>query len=160
MKKFGQALLAVLICQAAGGLGSIATYPNIDTWYETLIQPVFAPPNWVFAPAWILLYTLMGIALFLVWEKRRDNRFGAAVIFFFAQLYFNIIWSYVFFSWHNLALAYLEIMLLLGLIIVTTVFFFKISKPAGWLMVPYIAWVTFASFLNLAFWYLNYPYLA
>ncbi|MBU0732470.1 tryptophan-rich sensory protein [Patescibacteria group bacterium] len=159
MKRFGQALLAILICQVAGGIGAIATYPNIATWYDTLIEPVFAPPNWLFGPAWVLLYTLMGIALFLVWEKRQDNRFGAAIIFFFTQLYFNALWSHIFFGWHNLGLAYLEILLLLGLIIITTIFFFKIDKAAGWLMVPYIVWVTFASFLNLAFWYLNYPYL-
>lgn len=155
MKRFFQAVLAIIICQSAGLVGSLATFPNIDTWYTTLVQPSFAPPNWLFGPAWVTLYTLMGIALFLVWEKRKDDKFGAAMIFFFVQLLLNTLWSFIFFSWHNLGLALFEIILMLGMIVVTTIYFFKIRKAAGWLMVPYIAWVSFATILNFAFWILN-----
>lgn len=145
------------VCFAAAGLGSLATYPSIPTWYATLNKPGFTPPNWVFGPAWTLLYLLMAVAAWLVWQKIEEDRpaVRGALIAFGLQLLANVLWSVVFFGYHSPLAGYAVIILLWLLILWTMIRFFRISKIAGWLLVPYLLWVTFASGLNLAVVLLN-----
>lgn len=149
-------VLAVAVCQGVGILGALFTAPSIPNWYASLQRPSFTPASWLFAPAWITLYILMGIAVFLVfrqgWEKPAI-RF--AVYLFGAQLVLNALWTPLFFGLHWLLIAFIEITLLWILIFLTMQRFWRLSRAAGILMVPYLLWVTFASALNLSFWLLN-----
>lgn len=146
----------VLACEAAGLLGSVFTFSQIPTWYAALNQPSFNPPSWVFGPVWTTLYALMGIALYLVWEKGIKNlKVREAVIFFAVQLTLNVAWSVIFFGLHNIPAALAEIVILWAFILATTIKFFRISRAAGWLMVPYLAWSTFATLLTYSYSILN-----
>jgi benzodiazapine receptor len=147
---------SVLFCQAAGVLGALATTPSIGGWYKGLVKPSFNPPNWIFGPVWTILYLLMGIALFLVW-RRGPKTAGvmAALVLFLIQLGLNVLWSILFFGLHQPALAFFEIAALWVFILLTALKFFSLSRPAGWLLVPYLLWVTFASALNFSIWRLN-----
>lgn len=142
----------ILLAEGAGLIGTLATTPAIGGWYATLIRPDIAPPNWVFGPVWTTLFFLMGVALFLVW--RRGGTAVAYVAFGF-QLALNILWSFIFFGAHNLGGALIEIALLWIAIAATIWAFAKKSKTAAWLLVPYLLWVSFASYLNFMFWTLN-----
>ena len=157
-KKFSLILsfiISILIAQTTGFLGSIFTAPNIKTWYAFLEKPFFSPPDWLFAPAWIILYTLMGIAAFLVWQKRHSKGVKLALWLYLIHLGFNALWSVIFFGFKNPGLAFFEILILWVLILIVTVKFFKIEKAAGFLFIPYLFWVTFAAILNFAVWQLN-----
>ncbi len=149
-------VLSIIICQGAGFLGSLATMPSIATWYKTIAKPSFNPPNALFGPAWITLYALMGVALFLIW-KRGTATAGvkSAMILFFVQLVLNTLWSVLFFGLHQPMWAFIEILVLWLLILLTLIAFWRIALPAGLLLVPYFLWVSFASALNLAIWRLN-----
>ncbi|MBN1224021.1 MAG: tryptophan-rich sensory protein, partial [Candidatus Aminicenantes bacterium] len=139
---------SVLLCQLAGIVGGIFTASSVGTWYAGLTKPAFNPPSWVFSPVWITLYLLMGIALFLVLKKDFDSEgVRIAVIFFVCQLVLNALWSYLFFGLKAPLAAFLEIVVLWALILITTVKFFRISRAAGILLVPYLLWVGFASVL-------------
>ncbi|MBE2227828.1 MAG: tryptophan-rich sensory protein [Ignavibacteria bacterium] len=156
MKKIIKLVVSIVVCQLAGVIGSIFTVSNINTWYIDLSKPLLNPPNWVFGPVWITLYFLMGIALFLVWNKGLDSRFSKnAFILFIVQLVFNAMWSIVFFGLHQLLISVFVIIILWLLIFVNIVQFGKISKPAAYLLLPYILWVSFASYLNIAIYILN-----
>ena len=149
-------LLSIVVCQLAGVVGGIFTASSVGTWYDGLIKPSFNPPSWIFSPVWISLYLLMGIALFLVLRKGFGSEgVRSAVILFAFQLVFNTLWSFLFFGLRAPLAAFLEIAVLLGLIFITTVKFFQISKTAGILLVPYLFWVGFASVLNFFLWSLN-----
>lgn len=143
----------IVFAQAAGIIGSLFTMSAIDGWYATLIRPELAPPNWVFGPVWITLYALMGIAAFLVWRK--DRHLNKALILFVLQLVLNSLWSIIFFGMQALGAAFVEIVFLWLAVIATIIAFQKISRTAAWLLVPYILWVSFAAYLNFAFWTLN-----
>lgn len=156
------AVVSVIIAQMVGFLGSVFTAPNIESWYALLEKPFFSPPNWLFAPVWITLYALMGIAAFLVWSscaKATDGqtrkRIKIALGLYGAQLVLNALWSVIFFGLKNPGLAFFEILILWALILIVAVKFFKIEKAAGLLFIPYILWVTFAAILNFAIWQLN-----
>jgi len=150
MKNFVKLIFSIVVCELAGIIGSFFTAPAVKTWYPTLIKPSFKPPNWLFAPVWTALFLLMGIAMFLVWKKDKKG-----LKIFFAQLFFNILWSIMFFGLKSPSLGFIVIVVLWILILATIIRFFKISKPAGWLLIPYILWVSFASILNLAILILN-----
>ncbi len=126
-----------------------------DEWYSRLNKPSWNPPGWVFGPAWSLLYTLMGTAAWLVWRQGGWNRQGAALRWFILQWIFNALWTPLFFGLHRPDLAFVEILILISVLTVTLVRFWKISRPAGVLLIPYLAWVCFAAFLNLTLWRLN-----
>ncbi len=144
--------LAIIICELAGVIGSFFTTPSIATWYKTLVRPFLAPPNWVFGPVWTTLFLMMGISLFLVWEKDRKSKIAKIALSVFAlQLVLNTLWSILFFGLHNPLLAFIEIIFLWLAILASIILFSKISKPAAWLLVPYILWVSFASYLNFSF---------
>lgn len=148
-------VLAVLICQSAGVIGSVFTTSSLESWYQKLVKPSFNPPGWLFGPVWISLYLLMGISLYLVWIRRPEQGTFAALVFFGIQLLLNTLWSVVFFGLQRPGLAFLEILFLFTAILVTAFLFFKISRPAAYLMIPYLIWVGFASVLNYFIWRLN-----
>ncbi len=151
------AIVAVLICEAAGGIGGIATASSVKEWYPTLNKPAFNPPSWVFGPVWTALYAMMGIAAWLVWRSGGWGRpsVRAALTLFIAQLALNAPWSWIFFGLRQPFWAFVDLVALWALIMATTVLFFRISIPAGALMLPYIAWVSFAGLLNYFIWRLN-----
>lgn len=152
----GKALGAVLFCEAVGLLAAWVTQTSVTTWYPTLAKPSFTPPNWVFAPAWTTLYALMGIAAFLVWRRGPDRvRVRTALMAFGLQLAANAGWSFAFFGARSPALGLVVILILWGLLAWTMDRFFRVRPVAGWLLVPYLAWVTYALALNAAIWGMN-----
>jgi len=156
LRDFGRLLAAVLVCQAAGLIGSVFTFESIPTWYASLNKPFFNPPNWVFAPAWITLYTLMGISFYLVWGKGLHSKQAKIAIGIFgAQLFLNALWSILFFGLKMPLVAFVEIIALWAFIALTIWKFYPISKKAAYLLIPYIAWVSFAALLNYSIWALN-----
>lgn len=147
---------AIVVSELAGIIGSVFTTPSIAGWYVTLTKPALNPPAWVFGPVWTTLFALMGIAAFLIWKKgleRRDVKIALGM--FVGQLVLNTLWSIIFFGLRSPGGALIEIIFLWFAILATIVAFAKISKPAAWLLVPYIAWVSFAGYLNFTIWMLN-----
>lgn len=155
MKKSIQILVAVLICQAAGLIGSFFTISAIESWYDTLIKPSFNPPGWVFGPVWTFLYTLMGIALYLVWAAKKSKIRTISLWLFGIQLALNSLWSFLFFGLHSPGLAFAEILVLWAAILATAFYFSKLDRGATYLMIPYLLWVSFAVILNGALFTLN-----
>ena len=152
-------IISIAIPLLVGFSGSFFTVTAPGSWYTTIEKPEWNPPGWVFAPVWTTLYILMGIALFLVWKHPApDHRKRAAVIFFGLQLLLNFAWSFIFFDQHRIGLALADIILLWLTILITIFLFAKISRPAAWLLVPYISWVSFAGLLNFTIWMLNRGY--
>lgn len=149
--------IAILVCEGAGIVGSLFTLSEIPTWYATLHKPLLSPPNWVFGPVWTALYLLMGIALYLVWRRGLKTKgVKKAFAVFGLQLVLNSLWSVVFFGLHNPFLALYIIGAMWVLIVATIIAFRSVSPTAAYLLVPYLAWVTFASYLNYSIWALNY----
>jgi len=137
------------LCLLAGGIGSLATMPAINSWYVTLNKPSFSPPNWLFGPVWTALYILMGIAAYLIWREAGSKNIKGALIIFVMQLLLNIFWSLIFFGLRQPGWALGEIIVMWMAILATILAFYPISKIATGLLIPYLLWVTFASFLNL-----------
>jgi tryptophan-rich sensory protein len=151
-----QLISAIAVCEIAGMLGSVFTLPAISGWYAGLMRPAFSPPNWIFGPVWTTLFALMGIAAFLVWQKGWKQRMVRTALWIFAvQLVLNVAWSFIFFGQHNPGGAFIDIVLLWIAILATIIVFNRLSKPAAWLLLPYIAWVSFAGYLNYSIWQLN-----
>lgn len=136
-------------------ISSILTVPAIPTWYAALAKPSFNPPNQLFGPVWTLLYTFMAIAAWLVWKRPDSPLRRTGLVWFAIQLGLNFLWSFVFFWAHQIGLAVVEIALLWVAILGTMLIFFRLSKVAGSLFIPYLAWVSFASLLNVAIWRMN-----
>lgn len=157
MQRILRITTTVIICVIIGYLSSIVTRDGIITWYPTLVKPVFNPPNWIFAPVWSLLYIMIGVAGGMIWNRIETDKEGVTSAFkiFIAQLALNALWSYLFFGLHNPLLALIEIIILWILIFETYNQFVKIDKVAGKLMLPYLAWVSFATILNGSIWWLN-----
>jgi benzodiazapine receptor len=156
MMKILKIVLLVAVCVTLGYLSGMVTRDSINTWYPTLTKPVFNPPNWIFAPVWTLLYIMMGIAAGLVWTSNSDEKtVRKALVFFAIQFGLNALWSYLFFGLHNPLLALAEIVLLWLMIWETYSQFKKIDKLASYLLIPYLAWVSFATILNASIWWLN-----
>ncbi len=155
-KNIAKLLVSLIICQCAGLIGSIFTIPAIPTWYATLEKPPFTPPNWLFAPAWLTLYLLMGISAVIIWLQGIDKRqVKMALIIFLSQLALNILWSAVFFGLKSPLYGAIVIIALWIIILFTILSFWKLSKVASWLLLPYIGWVTFAATLNISILILN-----
>ena len=156
MNKYLKLFIAIVICESAGLIGTIFTMSEIPNWYAGLVKPALNPPSWIFGPVWTMLYLLMGIALFLIWNtgiKRHDVR--KAIGIFALQLILNSIWSIVFFGLHSTGWAFVNLVAIWLAIIWTIMLFNKISKPAARLLIPYILWVSFAGYLNFMIWILN-----
>jgi tryptophan-rich sensory protein len=157
MNKTVKIAIALIVCLMVGYSASVVTRPSVETWYPTLVKPVFNPPNWIFMPMWTLLYILMAVAAGLVWDKIKEQNAEVkkALGFFLIQLTLNAIWSYLFFGLKNPLLALIEIALLWLMIYETYLKFIKINKIAAYLLIPYMAWVAFAAVLNASIWWLN-----
>lgn len=148
--------ISILICQTAGVIGSFFTAPAVPGWYAGLVKPALTPPGWVFAPVWITLYLLMGVALYLVWRvSGTDRRAAPAIAAFAAQLGLNAAWSWLFFGLRNPLAGLIGIVLLLVAIAYTMILFRRISRAAFVLLIPYIIWTGFAAWLNYGLWRLN-----
>ncbi len=151
----------IFFCLLIGGLGGAATSGEIGNWYITIKKPEWNPPNWLFGPVWTTLYALMGVALYLIWNDKSskfiDSVFDkrVAISAFMVQLSLNFLWSFVFFKWHEMGWALVEIIILWLSIIINIFLFYKISKLAAWILLPYLGWVSFATFLNFTLWQLN-----
>ncbi|CAN5274209.1 tryptophan-rich sensory protein [soil metagenome] len=143
------------LCAAAGWLGSVATTPNIPTWYAGLVKPAFTPPNVVFPIVWGLLYAMMAVAAWIAWRAGPSPGRTPAMQAFLLQLGLNVAWSWAFFGWHSPLLGLAVIVLLFLAILGTVLLFYRVSRAAAALMVPYLAWVGFASALNFAILRLN-----
>jgi benzodiazapine receptor len=149
-------VVSILVCQAAGVIGGLATAPNVETWYAYVEKPTFTPPDWVFSPVWISLYLLMGVSGYLVWRKGLDKSgVRKAMAVYVVQLILNPVWSFAFFGLHS-PLAGLVVIVILWFSIILTIFYFlKVSRTAAFLLVPYILWVSFATVLNFSIFVLN-----
>lgn len=155
-KNISKLFIALGVTQMAGIIGSFSTSSKIPTWYADLVKPELAPPNWLFAPVWITIFIMIGVASFLVWKRgleRKDVKIALGVFLF--QLVLNTFWSVIFFGLESPLFAFVWIVLLWIAILFNTVVFYRISKLAGWLLLPYIIWVSFAAYLNDAIWMLN-----
>lgn len=145
----------LLLCFVVAGLGAAATTPEIAGWYRTIAKPRWNPPDAVFGPVWTVLYVMMAIAAWWVWRPAGFRGAAGPLTLFFIQLALNGLWSWIFFAWHRVGWAFAEIAVLWVVLAATTLAFFAQSRVAGWLMTPYLAWVSFASYLNFAIWRLN-----
>jgi len=150
---FVKLVVSVIICEGAGIVGAVFTTPAIGGWYAGLNKPSINPPSWVFGPVWTGLFFLMGISLYLVWLKRITAKI---VIIFAVQLVLNVLWSIIFFTWHQPGIAFFELLALWFAILYTIVNFYRVSKSAAYLLLPYLLWVTFAGLLNYLLWTLNF----
>ena len=154
-------IISLALPQLAGLIGSLFTAPAIATWYAFLEKPSFNPPNWIFGPVWVLLYILMGISVYLVWSsftkasEGQSRKSKVALWLFWIHLFFNAIWSIVFFGLQNPGLAFLNIIINWVFIVVLIIKFRKIKKLSSILLIPYLLWVSFASLLNYFIWQLN-----
>ncbi len=154
--EFLKLIIAVVICELAGIVGAFFTASAIPEWYGGLAKPALNPPGWVFGPVWTALYLLMGISVYLIWREGRERReVRFALIAFAIQLILNAIWSPLFFGARSPFLGLIDIILLWLAVLWTMALFFRISKSAGWLLVPYLLWVSFAAYLNFSIWLLN-----
>jgi tryptophan-rich sensory protein len=149
-------ILSIVACQVAGSMGSIFTNMSVSTWYPTLIKPWFTPPAGVIPAVWIMLFTLMGVSLFLVWREGFSRpEVKLAIYVFAAQLVVNILWSAAFFGLRSPLAGLVVIIVLWITILLTIVKFWPVSRNAALLLVPYILWVSFAAYLNYSFLMLN-----
>lgn len=139
------------VCFGAAATGAFAS-AQAGTFYQSLVRPPWAPPGWLFGPVWTLLYILMAISAWLVWRRRGFRKAGPALSLFLFQLSVNALWTWLFFVWRQGGLAFAEILLLWSLILITAILFWRHSRVAAALLLPYLAWVSFASALTWAIW--------
>lgn len=139
------------LAAAVGATGSV----NAQTFYAQIALPQWAPPAWIFGPVWTVLYALMGIAAWQVWRTGGFQRARFALLLYLVQLAVNAMWSWLFFSWRLGLLALADVLVLMILILLTSIAFWRVRPLAGWLLIPYLLWVSFASALNFAIWQLN-----
>lgn len=148
-------VLWMAVCFAAAGIGSRLTAPAIADWYARLNKPAWTPPNSVFGPVWTVLYLMMAVSAWLVWRRSGWAGAGGALVLFVAQLAINAVWTALFFGLKLPGAAFADIVILWCLIVITAVTFWRLTAAAGALLVPYLAWVSFAAVLNFAVWRLN-----
>lgn len=142
------------VAYIAAGIGAVASI-NAREFYAQLVQPEWAPPGSVFSPVWTTLYTMMGVAAWLVWSREGVRAQRPALVLFLVQLAVNALWSWLFFAWQLGGLAFAEILVLLALIVATCIAFWRVRPLAAYLLLPYLLWVGFASVLNYSVWQLN-----
>jgi tryptophan-rich sensory protein len=156
MKSAGRIIISVVLTLGVRLLASFATQAGVTDWYPTINKPFFNPPNWLFAPVWTTLYILMGIAAGMIWNMGIERfQVRQALTFFVLQLILNGIWSFLFFYFESPGWAFLELLILWLTIFITIKKCGQLSKPAMWMLVPYLAWVSFAGVLNGSIWWLN-----
>ncbi len=152
---FGLFALCVLITVGLGGLGGFATVTEVGSWFTTIEKPFFNPPNYLFGPVWTTLYFLMAFALYTILKLPKSPQKSRMLFIFIAQMILNILWSFLFFQFHLIGVAALEMFVLWLFIIALIVGLFKFNKIVAYLQVPYLLWVTFAFILNCSIYYLN-----
>jgi translocator protein len=154
-----RSILSLILCLSlpllVGAISGYATSSNISNWYVFLVKPSFNPPNWLFGPVWTSLYLLMGISLYLIWKSQAGAGRKQALLLFAIQLAFNFGWSFIFFYFHEIGWALIEILALWLSILLTIISFYKVDKTAAYLQIPYLLWVSFATVLNASIFYLN-----
>jgi tryptophan-rich sensory protein len=167
LNNFFKLIIAIVVCEFTGIVGSVFTMPSIPKWYAGLVKPALNPPTWAFGPVWTILFVLMGISVFLVYIKdektvlneaegqQLKSKKKIAIVIFAVQLVLNMLWSIIFFGLHNPAGAFVDIIFLWLAVLATIFVFYKISKPTAWLLMPYIFWVSFAAYLDYAILMLN-----
>ena len=155
MRDWGMLAAFIAICLAAGGIGARLTDTAVKTWFRTLQRPPLAPPDWVFGPVWTTLYLMMAVAAWLVWRRRHTFDVRIALTLFAVQLVLNVAWSGLFFYLQNPAAALVDIVALEATLIATAIAFRRVDGKAAALLLPYVAWVAFATYLNAGFWWLN-----
>jgi tryptophan-rich sensory protein len=155
MNKSNKLILCILFPLLVGSVSGIATASGVNNWFQTINKPSFNPPNYLFGPVWTILYILMGISFYLVLQTpySKSNKYALAI--FFVQLFLNSSWSFLFFRYKLIGVAFIDIILLWLSIICMIYAFSKINKRAAYLQLPYLLWVSFASILNGAIWWLN-----
>jgi tryptophan-rich sensory protein len=154
MKNFSALMGWILLCFAVAGLGAVAS-TNAPEFYSQLTLPSFSPPAWVFGPVWMALYLMMAIAAWLVWRERGLRGAKVELTLFIVQLAANALWSWLFFAWRQGLWSSVDIVLLWALLATTVVFFWRVRPLAGILLLPYLAWISFAAVLNILVWRLN-----
>lgn len=147
-------VVCVILCLLLGISSGFSTISEIKSWYVYLNKPSWNPPNWLFGPVWSFLYMSMGVAVALIWHSKHNKK-KSAIIFFIVQFILNLSWSFIFFNQHQIGWALVDISILLVLILVTIIAFYRINKFAAVLLIPYILWVSFATLLNATIWTLN-----
>jgi translocator protein len=148
-------LVSLIMPLGLGTVAGIFTATALPEWYATLNQPSFNPPNWIFGPVWSTLYILMGFSLFLIWEGDASKERNRAILIFLLQMTLNIGWSFIFFNFHMIGLALVDIILLWISIVIMLVLFYRIKPLASAINIPYLLWVTFATLLNTSYYFLN-----
>ncbi|MFA5126869.1 MAG: TspO/MBR family protein [Patescibacteria group bacterium] len=156
-QNFVKLIISIALCLLAGVLGSIFTTPQINTWYATLIKPIWSPANNWFGPVWTLLFILMGVAAYYIWEEipNRAKAAKSALLIFYIHLLANTLWSFLFFGLNNPGLGFIWIIILWLLILITMIKFWQVKKLAALILLPYLFWVSFAAYLNFVIWRLN-----
>lgn len=154
-ERFFRLLLSLTLPLFVGAIGSLSTTSQIDTWYVTLQKPAWNPPSWLFGPVWALLYLSMGVALYFVWSAPSSRRKTISLFLFAVQLLLNGAWSIIFFGYHQIFFALIEMFFLLGSVIITIMLFSRIRFIAATLLIPYGLWVTFATVLTYTIWIAN-----
>lgn len=149
-------VITILLCESVGIVSGLLASAKDNSWFDNLSKPSWNPPAFLFAPVWTTLYLLMGISLGIIWNNQSpETGKRNAYLLFALQLFLNFWWSFIFFKFHSPAFALLEIIIMVILIIMTIISFSKFSKLAAWLLVPYVAWVSFATLLTFSIWNLN-----
>lgn len=155
MNNLTKLILCIGLTLAIGAIAGIATSAGVNNWYITLNKPVFNPPNYIFGPVWTILYVLMGISFYLILRSANTIIRKRAVSIFCIQLFLNFCWSFLFFYFQLVGIAFIEIILILLSIIIMIITFYKINRAASYLQIPYLLWVSFACILNGSIWMLN-----
>lgn len=148
-------LVSIILPLGLGAIAGMFTAQSVPEWYASLNRPSFNPPNWIFGPVWTTLYLLMGVSLFLIWKEDASKERNVAIVVFLVQLLLNFGWSFIFFYFNRIGLALVEIILLWINIVLMLVLFYRIRPLAAYLNIPYLLWVSFASVLNAAYYFLN-----
>ncbi len=154
MKKGAKLSVSILLPLIIGGISGYYTASNIQSWYVTLIKPSFNPPNYLFGPVWTSLYIIMGISFYMIWSSTKSNKNKLIGIYLF-QLVLNFLWSFIFFKYHAIGIAAIEIVFLWLSILTMIMMFYKNNKWAALINIPYLLWVSFASVLNISIYLLN-----
>ena len=148
-------IVSLALPLATGSIAGFFTAAGTSGWLHTLNSPSFRPPNWIFGPVWTVLYLVMGFSLFLIWKQKASKQRNLAITIFFVQLALNFLWSFIFFYFHMIGTALIEIILLWISIVTMIVLFYKIKSMAAYINIPYLLWVTFATLLNASYYFLN-----
>ncbi|MFC1787903.1 TspO/MBR family protein [Patescibacteria group bacterium] len=148
--------ICLALPQAAGIIGSLFTNPGTSAWYQGLVKPWFNPPGWIFGPVWVSLYVLMGLSAYLIWQQTKKNKMAFKYLnIFWIHLFFNALWSILFFGLESPGLALANILIIWSLILILMIDFWKIKSISTYLLIPYFVWVSFATILNYYIWILN-----